>query len=65
MAKMVVKELIQSDLNAKNLSASLSKILENTNRERIQMDYNALKIKLGVKGASNKVADLIMKSIAE
>jgi len=65
MAKMVVKELIQNELNPYNLSASLSKILENTNRERIQMDYNALKIKLGVKGASNKVADLIIKSIAE
>ena len=65
MAKMVVKELIQTDLHTKNLSSSLSKILENTNREKIQMDYNALKIKLGVKGASNKVADLIIKSIVE
>ena len=65
MAKMVVKELIQTDLHTKNLSASLSKILKNTNREKIQMDYNALKIKLGVKGASNKVADLIITNIAE
>ena len=65
MAKMVVKELIQTDLDTKNLSSSLSKILENTNREKIQMDYNALKIKLGVKGASNKVADLIITNIAE
>ena len=65
MAKMVVKELIQTDLDTKNLSASLSKILENTNREKIQMDYNALKIKLGAKGASNKVADLIITNIAE
>jgi hypothetical protein len=29
------------------------------------MDYNALKIKLGKKGASNKVADLIITNIAE
>ena len=65
MAKMVVKELIQTDLDTKNLSSSLSKILENTNREKIQMDYNALKIKLGEKGASNKVADLIITNIAE
>ena len=65
MAKMVVKELIQTDLDTKNLSSFLSKILENTNREKIQMDYNALKIKLGVKGASNKVADLIITNIAE
>ena len=65
MAKMVVEELIQNELNPYNLSASLSKILENTNREKIQMDYNALKIKLGEKGASNKVADLIITNIAE
>ena len=65
MAKMVVKELIQNELNPYNLSASLSKILENTNREKIQMDYNALKIKLGEKGASNKVADLIITNITE
>jgi lipid-A-disaccharide synthase len=65
MAKMVVKELIQTDLYTKNLSSSLSKILENTNREKIQMDYNALKIKLGKKGASNKVADLIITNITE
>ena len=65
MAKMAVKELIQNELNPYNLSASLSKILENTNREKIQMDYNALKIKLGEKGASNKVADFIITNIAE
>ena len=65
MDKMVVEELIQNELNPYNLSSSLSKILENTNREKIQMDYNALKIKLGVKGASDKVADLIITNIAE
>ena len=65
MAKMVGKEMIQTDLDTKNLSSSLSKILENTNKEKIQMDYNALKIKLGEKGASNKVADLIITNIAE
>ncbi len=61
MNKLVVKELIQNDLNAKNLSASLSEILENTNKEKIQKDYNTLKLKLGVEGASNKVAELILK----
>ncbi|MBC8266024.1 MAG: lipid-A-disaccharide synthase [Flavobacteriales bacterium] len=61
MDKMVVKELIQAELNPKNLSASLSDILENTNRKEIQKDYSALKVKLGKKGASQKVADLILK----
>ena len=61
---MVVEELIQNELNPYNLSSSLSKILENTNRERIQMDYKELKVKLGDKGASNKVADLIITNIA-
>ena len=62
---MVVEELIQNELNPYNLSSSLTKILENTNREKIQMDYKALKIKLGEKGASNNVADLIITNITE
>jgi lipid-A-disaccharide synthase len=65
MDKLVVKELIQSDLNAKNISTSLSNILENTNREKIQKDYNALKMKLGVEGASKKVAEIILHSITK
>jgi lipid-A-disaccharide synthase len=65
MDKLVVKELIQDELNSQNLSASLSDILDDTSRERILTDYKELKIKLGGKGASNKVADLIITNIVE
>ncbi len=63
--KLAVKELIQNELNGQNLSASLSDILDDTNRERILIDYKELKVKLGYKGASNKVADLIITDIGK
>jgi len=65
MDKLVVKELIQDELNSQNLSASLSDILDDTSSERILTDYKELKIKLGEKGASNKVADLIITNITK
>ena len=65
MDKPVVKELIQDKLTQKNLSSSLFEILEKSNRERIQEDYNVLKVKLGVEGASKKVAEIILHSIAK
>ena len=65
MDKLVVKELIQDELKGQNLSASLSDILDDTHRERILTDYKELKIKLGEKGASNKVADLIITNITK
>ena len=63
MDKPVVKELIQDELTQKNLSSSLSEILENSNREKIQEDYNVLKVKLGVEGASEKVAEIILHTL--
>jgi lipid-A-disaccharide synthase len=63
MDKPVVKELIQDELTQKNLSSSLSEILENSKREKIQEDYNVLKVKLGVEGASEKVAEIILHTL--
>ncbi len=63
--KLAVKELIQNELNGQNISASLSDILDETNRERILIDYKELKVKLENKGASNKVADLIITDIGK
>ena len=63
MDKPVVKELIQDELIQKNLFSSLSKILENSNRKKIQEDYNILKVKLGVEGASEKVAEIILHTL--
>lgn len=60
MDREVVKELIQSELNEKNLKVELEKILD-TQRSRILSDYKELKDKLGKGGASALVA----KSIVE
>ncbi len=63
MKKEVVKELIQNDLNTKNLTYELSKILENENREKLLEHYYELEKKLGGKGASEKTATLIIKNV--
>ena len=63
MDKLVVKELIQSELNAKNLKSSLIEMLEVSNSEQIQKDYRVLVDKLGNSGASNRVAQFIIEDI--
>ncbi len=62
MDKEVVKELIQDELNPKNIRFELAKILSGTHRENILKDYEALEKKLGGKGASEKTAKLIVSS---
>ncbi|NAY92129.1 lipid-A-disaccharide synthase [Muricauda sp. JGD-17] len=62
MEKEVIKELIQSELNSKNLKDELSKIIVGKTREGILEDYKALKKKLGGKGASQLAAELIIKN---
>lgn len=64
MKREVVKELIQNDLNTKNLKAELHKILEDENRVKIFKDYHDLEMKLGGTGASMKTAKLIYKAIS-
>ena len=65
MDKLVVKELIQSELNAKNLQTSLTEVLEKTNRNQILQDYKSLRIKLGDAGASNRLAQFIVQDISK
>ena len=60
MDKEVVKELIQNELNEKNLKIELSKILEENTRKQIINDYKLLQNKLGGIGASQRVAKIIM-----
>jgi lipid-A-disaccharide synthase len=65
MDKEVVKELIQENLNTKNLVDELTKLLEDTTTQKnIQADYIELKNKLysGEK-ASEVAADLILQTI--
>lgn len=65
MDKKVVKELIQSEFNPKNLKTELQKILTEPERKRIFEDYFMLEQKLGGEGASQKCADLIIDHIQE
>ncbi|AVR44314.1 lipid-A-disaccharide synthase [Christiangramia fulva] len=63
MKREVVKELIQNDLNTKNLTSELKKILDDTVRQRIFRDYYELEQKLGGQGASKKTANLIYNKV--
>lgn len=60
MDRLVVTELIQSDLNKKNLLKELKKILpDGENRQLMKEDFTLLKQKLGNSGASDKAAEII------
>lgn len=63
MDEEVVTELIQSNLNKKSLKKELSIILDNYERTKFFISYYELEKKLGGKGASLKVADLVYNSI--
>lgn len=58
----VVKELIQNEFNTKNLEAELQKILNPEKQKEIAKSYQELEQVLGGKGASEKVAALILKN---
>jgi len=58
----VVTELIQRDFNGKRLEQELTRILNETHRKKLFLEYNKLEQKLGGKGASTKTAQLIFNS---
>lgn len=62
MDREVVAELIQSELNTKNLKRKLEKILDEKGRTKMIKDFNLLEVKLGGLGASEKTAELIIDS---
>ena len=60
MDKPVVKELIQSDLNKKNLVHELDKLLhDDLCKENMLSEYEQLREKLALKGASERAAAII------
>jgi len=62
MDRKVISELIQHDFNRNNLTRELKEILfDRPTRENILKDYDALKQKLGNKGASAKAARMIVQ----
>ncbi len=62
MEKEVVTELIQDQLNVKNLRKELRLILEGPQRDAQLVAYNKLEKKLGGGGASKKAARLIVEN---
>lgn len=61
MDRPVVKELIQDELNAENLSRELAQLLNDTPfREKLLLDYAELRSKLGGDGASRRSAESVM-----
>jgi lipid-A-disaccharide synthase len=65
MNREVVTELIQGDLNTKQLKKELIKILDKDVRKKLFSDYYELEKKLGGKGASEKTAKLIYENIQD
>lgn len=66
MDREVVKELIQSELNTKNITNELNAILpEGKKRKQLLEDYKALKIKLGGVGASETAASMMLKTLKD
>lgn len=65
MDKEVVTELIQNELNTKNLKVELQKLLDPDHRKAILVQYETLEQKLGGGGASQKTAQLIVGSLRE
>jgi lipid-A-disaccharide synthase len=63
MDKEVVKELIQDELNTKNLKIELKKIIEGKDRDLILENYQLLESKLGGSGASAQTAELIVTAL--
>ena len=63
MAREVVCELIQNDLNTKRLTQELKNILSSSTQQRLKADYERLQNKLGGRGASEKVARIIFDSL--
>ena len=59
----IVTELIQGELNTKNLKTELEKLLNPEHRAKLLKDYKILREKLGNEGASERTASLIVSSM--
>jgi lipid-A-disaccharide synthase len=64
MDQEIVKELIQNELNEKQLKQSLSLILTASHQEQLKLSYHLLREKLGGKGASARAAKHIIEFLS-
>lgn len=63
MDELIVTELIQNDCNATQIKAEFEKVINNSSRSKILSKYDELEKKLGGGGASNRVINIIKKSL--
>jgi len=64
MGRETIKELVQYDLNEKNLKTELKAILPGGDkRDKIIADYEVLKTKLGPAGASERIAQEMVEEL--
>jgi lipid-A-disaccharide synthase len=63
MGRKIVEELIQGKLNKEELKGAIEKILDIEHRKILQSEYADLRIKLGEKGAAERVSKLIISSL--
>ncbi len=57
----LVKELIQNELTPANLATELSRLLDESNRQKIGQGYSELRERLGGSGASRRAATLMIQ----
>ena len=63
MDREVVTELIQNELNTKNLITELNKLLNESTRKELLKEYDLLHNNLGGIGASKRTAELMFKAL--
>jgi lipid-A-disaccharide synthase len=57
--------LIQSDFNAAKITTHLESLLEGPQREQQLQDYSQLETLLGEAGASERVAEKVVRSVRD
>ena len=66
MDKLVVKELIQQDCTSDNIRKELRLLIENQEyRHQMITNYGEMSLLLGQGGASQKVANSLLKTISK
>lgn len=63
--RMSVEELIEGDLNETRMVSELKAILQSETRDRMLRDYEELETKLGGGGASERVAELMIRDLTK
>jgi len=63
MDELIVTELIQNDCNSVNIRIEFDKVINNSGRAKMLLKYHELSEKLGGGGASDRVINIIKKTL--